>query len=1113
MTQVGLESEARTDGDRIALWLWTAEEDPSWIHCQADCADASIKGHHVSRCEGTIPKVTPFEYEFPSPQLCRDFHKQVAMAIFAEIGGEKLIRSGEEQEDGEAGMLGAWREHLGAFGATPKPSSSVAAAGMTPRERSAVTQNPVSAVSNIAAKPPSSEFGVAPKPRKEGSVVSKKISSAELAAAPNLPSEESGILRKPSLAEFDATAKPSPKESSVPLKKPSAKIDIAPKPQLDGYAGESNSSRGKLYAPPKPPSSDIATAPKQSPEDFVKAPNSLSEEMDINAKRKSVEFNIDAKPHFEGLGTPPKPPSAEKAATAKPQPEDFAGAQNSVPEELEIDAKQLFEEFNISEKSPHEGLDSHSMPPFAEDAARALSPSEGFAETPMSPTEGLDSNPKKPSSSEIARVAKSPPEGLSEVPNSLPEELQIDAKRQIEVFNNTANSPTEELEIPSMPPSAENATGAQSPTDGFAVAPVSPAGAVDSLPKPSQEVVYAAKTPPEDHSEVPNSPTEGLADSPSPPHEEFLGDQRTVIYSRDIGIPAGLVKVGDRGALSMPHGRGFRIGARMSGFDAFAIAESKGLPDGLNPGVMGDPDIERAHAALAHVERPSSFAVAWYGVRDEAKSRTRMQAAEAMPILAGIVADRRTLASAVDRRLPLRRALSKSTGLGKASLRRIGKLRARASAGKLFEADERIEGVDALGVNRARHVRVSGAAPLDSALRHLAELPPDRTPEDDESWLKFNDILSATAIPLCNAMSVPVSEILGASRGDWIWFHGSLARAADFGPDEFDRRAMTLATVDALEAIAHFHRTVVLPLALAAIVETGEPIPDVAPELMEAGIEAAASVALGGSRNIAMQAMILSRGYVSRIPALMEIEGKSALAASEIAGSRFAGYGPTGFPLLTREFAASNGLMVRQLAHADAMSEESRRLRHCVGSYQSRARRTRCHIFSIQDASGRESYSTFELAAVEDDDARAAAARLRLVQHRARSNRIPATECAAARKEFLAAVKSGAVEINLAEIKDWRKWLRESGLDASNLRSTPAANWKSVLEHDWESEEIRLAFWREWSAMLGGRVVRWPHAGGIWTEKKGRDLINAMSPRAAAIIIERERRAGREWEG
>ncbi len=584
---------------------------------------------------------------------------------------------------------------------------------------------------------------------------------------------------------------------------------------------------------------------------------------------------------------------------------------------------------------------------------------------------------------------------------------------------------------------------------------------------------------------------------------------RVIVYDGDMGMPSGIVKVGRGGSLDMPAGRGFGVGARLSGFEAVAKIGSKGMPAGLVVGDIGNPAIAQAEKALAHVERPSSHAVAWFGVRDPGMAEIRLQAAASAPILAGLMADRPSLATAIDERRPLQPILMEMTGLGKAAIKRIAKLTRPAPAGRVFEEDERVEGEDALGVNRARRARVSGSVPLETALRHLSELPPDRAPRDDESWGKFNDILGAVAIPLHYATSRPVAEMLDASKGDWVRFHESLARAADFEPGDFDRRTMALTAVDGIEAIGHFTRTVVLPQALASIKEAEQPEPMVSGEFVSSGFDAATALVIGKAANPAVLMMGLSRRYASRIPAMMEIEGRSMLAAAEKIDSRFSRYAGNAFPLLTGEFEAANGLVVTPLPDGDALKQESERLRHCVGSYQSKARRTTCHIYSVRNRSGSESLSTFEFAGVHGENPRSAANGLRLVQHRGRCNAKPPPEGVAACREFVEALRKGLIDINLAEIQDWRLWLRERGLDATVDRATPSTTWKSVLELDWEDDGARLSYWREWGEVLGGRVAGARNPGAIYGERRARDLVSAMSPRAAAILLERERRAGK----
>ena len=96
----------------------------------------------------------------------------------------------------------------------------------------------------------------------------------------------------------------------------------------------------------------------------------------------------------------------------------------------------------------------------------------------------------------------------------------------------------------------------------------------------------------------------------------------------------------------------------------------------------------------------------------------------------------------------------------------------------------------------------------------------------------------------------------------------------------------------------------------------------------------------------------------------------------------FKKYGEDGFPLMTNEFVASNDLVVRPLPTGASLSLESERLNHCVGSYKSNARRAQCHIYSVQDQAGEQSFSTVEFAGIDGDDPMVVANALRTVQHR-----------------------------------------------------------------------------------------------------------------------------------
>ena len=581
-------------------------------------------------------------------------------------------------------------------------------------------------------------------------------------------------------------------------------------------------------------------------------------------------------------------------------------------------------------------------------------------------------------------------------------------------------------------------------------------------------------------------------------------ENRVVSYDGNaFKLPNNLVIIKENGALSMPLDRNYKTGERLSGFDAFKIAGSRELPKGLQPGYMGDIDIKQAQSALSHVERPSSHAVAWYGTGDSEQAKYRCQAATAMPILAGLLADRPSLADAVDEMRPINPILMDMTGLAKAAVRRIGKLTIAAPANRIFEDGEQIDGEDALGVNRVRHTQVSGSVPLDMALRYLSALPPDRTPNDNESWLKFNDILSAVALPIHNALSIPVATILEASRGNWIQYHENMARAADFTPENFDRQSMALTVIDALEAMEHFNRTIILPQALVSISNEGETWPKVNSEFIRLGFRATSDFILGKSKNTALLLMEISRRYASRIPAMMEIEGRDLMFETNRTDTRFKSYPENGFPVLTEDFNSSNGLVARPLRNGDELVRESRRLKHCIGSYQNRARRTKSHIYSIQNHSGSTSYSTFEISAVKGEENRTALNSLYMVQHRGDRNSTPAENCMIAEQEFMDALKAGEIDINLSEIDDWRNWLKQKGdIDGGIDTET---TWKSMLEFDWTAGDSSLEYWKEWGQVLGGKVAASPHSGIVYSEPATRALLHAMSPRTAMLMNEKAR--------
>lgn len=564
-----------------------------------------------------------------------------------------------------------------------------------------------------------------------------------------------------------------------------------------------------------------------------------------------------------------------------------------------------------------------------------------------------------------------------------------------------------------------------------------------------------------------------------------------------------LVKSGVRATTSRQVG--VASASAISGLRAAQIqsAVAKSMPCVPSPPRF---NIGVAKEALKAVHNPSSRAVMWYGTADTEKSRYRLQAAKAYPTLAGLIADSRSISADVDAMKPIQEGLAERTGFGKGALKRIAKIGCPPPApDNPFDAVD--EGEDALGINRQRRFTVSGSTSLDATIGHLAALSPDRVPQDDQSWRIFNDVLMGCAIPLSNAFGVSVEEILAPSKGDWVSFHATLAKAADMDVEQFDRRRITLSTLDAIQAVEELALTAIMPLILDAISGEEQEMPVLSPEYLAEGMVVGSKVLFGKSKNIAASALEGARRYAGRIRALMGVTASEEQIA-KARGERFAQYGPENFPHLVRaEYTASNGLVIRPMNNHPMMIEETERLGHCVGQLYLDQAMKGAPIFSVQNASGDASLSTFQLRAPRSRDVDEVLNGLSLVQHQGstRNGRQVPAEAQAAYEEFLADLEGGRVQLDLDELEDWSDHLRESGRLGKNR--SPQVSWESALGMDWQNAEKREAAWEEWRYILGGRFGKAEHPGILWTEKACRDLLSSMSAETAMILAEKARQA------
>lgn len=600
---------------------------------------------------------------------------------------------------------------------------------------------------------------------------------------------------------------------------------------------------------------------------------------------------------------------------------------------------------------------------------------------------------------------------------------------------------------------------------------------------------------------VPNTEAMSLISIPS--------DQANILYGIGIAyrVRAGNTDLSDE--LVTRRHPAFRSGPQVSGFTAYRVHEA--VADACKtvqrPASL---DLEAAKRALASVSRPTAQAVAFYGVTDPALAERRAQAARAYPILAGLIAESSRLSSCVDQMQPISEALQDRTGLSKASLKRIGKLTVPLPDGPAFGEDEQVRGEDALGVDRLRRSAVRGTVTLGSCLSTLARMPPDRTPQTDPDWTSFVSALAGCATPIGNVLGRKPEEILEASKGDWSGWRRQLARASDFNPDTFERRNLTLATIDAIESLEDFSRAVILPLALRSIQSTGQALPPQTPEYMRQAFQVGVDLALGRSKSVAVSLLEIGRRYASRIPSLIQIDSdQMSQRAIDATAVRWAHLQEGEYPALAQAWQAPNGLVVTPLTTFDMLRTESGRLGHCVGRlYLDPSMAMRSHIFSVQTADHSRSLSTIELSGLASegnhDSVRMG---LRIVQHRGSRNENPQAIAVAASEAWLAAIYSGEIALNIDECREFKAYQSALRQNTGRVNGGPAFTWKGALGTDWANPEKVARHWEEWTGIIGTPGVRGPGPDVLFRHDGMRRLVEDMSPAAATILAERARAA------
>lgn len=511
-----------------------------------------------------------------------------------------------------------------------------------------------------------------------------------------------------------------------------------------------------------------------------------------------------------------------------------------------------------------------------------------------------------------------------------------------------------------------------------------------------------------------------------------------------------------------------------------------------------------AEQALKAIGSPSAAAVCFFGDRSNPKHRYRMQAAEAYPLLAERLQEVSAYRSAIDEGRELATLICADTGMKPSQLRRLAKVESPIPSGRLFEFGEPVRGEDLIGVARQRRYSISGAIDLDSLLSLAKPLDPGWIPRNPDEWQRFLEVSSACAVPLSSGFGIPVQDILVCAKGDWKGFHAGLAASAGIPAETLDRQRLGLATVDTFELIDDFSRSVVLPQILAAIAGIGEPLPaPSAADLSEAS-DLSRHLVAGKAKNIAGALFEAARKWLSRIPALTDVERQFRPAAPDAEqGERNIDEWPK---LINAEFEAGNGAVVRNLASKAQLQQESSRLSHCVARlYLRTAKAGECHIFSVQSKDGGISHSTFEVAPPAASSPSIARADVSIVQHKALRNRAPSRIAFDAAKEWLQAVKEGRLELNLAETADWRSRMKRRFASEGGYQDAPGpaqqARWEGILDMPFLNSALRTAIWGEWRNHIVGRhLSRGDTPEIIFALPETRALLTRMSPSAAARL-------------
>ncbi len=464
-------------------------------------------------------------------------------------------------------------------------------------------------------------------------------------------------------------------------------------------------------------------------------------------------------------------------------------------------------------------------------------------------------------------------------------------------------------------------------------------------------------------------------------------------------------------------------------------------------------DLTAAQRALASASQLKPSTVWYYGDCHNPARTDRQQAAAAYPLLAARLAETPELAAAIDARAPLGPMITEVTGLTSAKLKRLA---------RIHLTNESVNGDgdpdDPMGPEGSR------GADLAKLLAICRRLDSSWVPDTAPNWCLLSDLHGSLIEPLAVRYEQDSLSFLLPAKGQWPTYVGKLAKRIDVEREHFDSRAMQIVSGEIVSLVDDFLFSVLLPSHLLPIMRRGDPLPYPGPEiLLEAGRAGFEMLAGTASDPIGTLVRLQTR-WQNRIPSLYALEQQSQHIRAIHDQKRIRTC--THWPALAGDFTTSAGYIIRCLNSVRALKEESRRLNHCVGSlYVTPARHGIAHLFSIQSDGGDCSHSTFEVSRPHSNIPDQAIQDIAVVQHKAKANRKPGAKLRTALEEWLTAVRSGTIDLNLDAVMDWHEKARAARSvhsDPEGVRISPRMAWNRILSTSWSDQDINALIREEW---------------------------------------------------